>query len=320
MDKKKWVDWCWDAWCIFSLIGIWPRFIEPKLISTSKIQLSIPNLPRPLEGLNILQLSDLHWHSKFSSRFCKKIINKINRIYPDLIVFTGDFLIRSQLENAKGLCQLLSSLKAKMGCYAILGNHDYDKYVTVNKLGDYDVEEIPYSKNLHKGFKRLFGSTNLTGKVSSGAQMTGIHTDLIQLLEKTPFQLLHNTSATVYHKNSGINICGLGEYSLGRCLPEQAFQNYRSEYPGIVLTHNPDSIPKLLEYPGDIILSGHTHGGQINLPILREKFTQIEQMHLMRGLKKLNDKWIYINRGLGGAMPFRWFSTPELTLFTLFRK
>ncbi len=317
MYKKKWVDWCWDAWCICSIIGIWPRFIEPKLISTTKIQLSVTNLPNSLEGLTILQLSDLHWHAKFSAQFCKKIIDKVNCIHPDLIVLTGDFLIRSQLENAHGLSRLLSSLKAKIGCFAILGNHDYDKYVTVNQSGDYDVEEAGHSTNLNKGLKRLFGSTHLSGKISQSAQMTDTHAGLIGLLEKTPFQLLHNASQTIFYKKSGINICGLGEYSLGRCLPEQAFQNYRSEYPGIVLTHNPDSIPKLLEYPGDLILSGHTHGGQVNLPLLREAFTQIEQMGLMRGLKKLKEKWIYINRGLGASMPFRWFSTPELTLFAL---
>jgi hypothetical protein len=316
MDKKKLVDWCWDAWCIFSIIGIWPRFIEPKLISTTKINLSLPNLPKSLEGLTVLQLSDLHWHGQFSSHFSRKLVRKINRMQPDLIVFTGDFLIRSQLENPDGLVRLLSSLKAKIGCFAILGNHDYDQYVTVNSDGDYDVE-LQHADNLHKGFKRLFKTKKVSGKISKRAQESGMHSGLIGLLKKTPFQLLHNATKIVQYKENGINVCGLGEYSLGRCLPEQAFKNYQPEFPGIVLAHNPDSIPNLLEYPGELILSGHTHGGQINLPVFRKKFTQLEQMHFMRGLKKLGNKWIYINRGLGAVMPFRWFSAPELTLFTL---
>lgn len=317
MAKKKWVDWCWDSWCVLSLIGIWPRFVEPQLLAVTKIQLPLSGLSNSLEGLKILQFSDLHWNAKFSPRFRKKIIKKINLLQPDIIVFTGDFLIRSIIENGNGLQRFLSSLNPGIGFFAVLGNHDYDKYVTVNCLGDYDIEENSRFESLYEGFKRLFRPVYLSGKISQSALHTNVHQGLINLLENTSIRLLHNETATIYCKGSGINICGLGEYTAGKCLPKKAFQNYKAEYPGIILTHNPDSIPELMQYPGEIILSGHTHGGQINLPVFREKFTRIEQRHLMRGLKKLNGKWIYINRGVGSTLPFRWRSVPELTLFRL---
>lgn len=317
MQKKTWTDWSWDTWCVLSILGLWPRFIEPKMLSISKIDLPIANLPHSLEDLTILQISDLHWHANFSPAFIQKIINKINALQPDLLIFTGDFLTQSKLENAPGLKKFLNSLNAKIGCFAVLGNHDYESYVTANDQGDYDVENFAQSHHLHKGFRLLFREVKLSKKISPAVQKLKTHDELIDLLQKTPFQLLHNSCKIIPVKQSFLNICGLGEYTLGRCLPQKAFEGYDASYPGLILTHNPDSVPLLLDYPGDIILAGHTHGGQVNLPFLRNKFTRVEQMQHIRGLKKLNGKWVYINRGIGSVMPFRWFSTPELTLIRL---
>jgi len=317
MYTKKIINWFWDAWCVLSLIGIWPRFVEPNLLSLNKIKINIPHLPLNLNGLTILQLSDLHWSSNFSASFKRKLIKKINRIDPDILVLTGDFLVRAKLEQPDGLLAFLSALKAKVGSFAVLGNHDYACYVTVNAKGDYDIEKKNPDAHILKGFKRLFSSISLSKKVSTKAKQTKTHTELIRLLEKSPFQLLHNKTVTLPINGSRLNICGLGEHTLGRCHPEQAFKHYDRKFPGIVLTHNPDSVPFLLDYPGDLILSGHTHGGQVNLPFIWNKFTCIENPQFKRGLKKLNGKYLYINRGVRGGVDFRWFSPPELTLFTL---
>ena len=92
----------WDLWCIGSVVGIWPRFIEPNLIKTNTLNLTIPSLPEELIGFKIVQFSDLHFHSKMPDFFLNKIIKKIRKINPDLIVFTGDFLCRSVLEDKDG--------------------------------------------------------------------------------------------------------------------------------------------------------------------------------------------------------------------------
>lgn len=320
MRTKKAVEWLWDSWCILSLIGIWPRYIEPHLLSISKIQLPILHLPPALEGLTILQISDLHWHAHFSKSFRQKLISKIQSLDPDIIVFTGDFLVKSHLECPNELLRFLWAIKAKRGCFAVLGNHDYANYVTINTKGDYDIEQNTTAAPVSKGFKRLIHPTSLTAKVCVAAQETPLHKDLVDLLNQSPFHLLHNSTERLSIKGEQINICGVGEHTLGKCLPEQAYKNYDTHFPGVVLTHNPDAIPNLLKYPGDLILAGHTHGGQVNLPVIWKKFTRIEQVHLKRGLKKIDEKWIYINRGIGSIMHFRWFSTPELTLFTLRKK
>ncbi len=311
------INWFWDTWCVCSLIGIWPRFIEPNLLSVNKLDVSIDGLCSGLSGLKILQLSDLHWDAHFSDAFKQKILFKIEQLQPDLIIFTGDFLIQSRLEKPESLLQFLNSLKAKYGCYAVLGNHDYANYVTINATGDYDVPDQHATTHISNGFKRLFNSVALTKKISQKAQQTQIHEKLVDLLKHSPFRLLHNSSELLSINGCQLNICGVGEYTLGRSLPDEAFKNYNKDYPGIVLAHNPDSIPALLNYPGELILSGHTHGGQINLPIIWKKFTRLENPQFKRGLKKIAGKMIYINRGVGSGLQFRWFSPPELTLFTL---
>lgn len=317
MRKRKWSEWLWDAWCIASLIGVWPRFIEPHLLSLTRLSLTVPLLPNDLIGLKIMHISDLHWNDRFSPLLRKKMINRIHRLQPDMIVCTGDFICRSTLENKEGLKRLLCALNAPLGCFAVLGNHDYERFVTVNARGEYDIESASPHSDIGKGFKRLFNSVPLAKTITPEAQKVGLHAELMDLLEQTPFQVLNNATKLVAVKDSWINICGVGEYTLGRFQPQQAFESYNTLYPGIVLSHNPDTFAVLKNYPGEIILAGHTHGGQVNLPGLWQKFTRIENLEFKRGLKRIGKKWAYINRGLASVLRFRWFSMPELTLITL---
>lgn len=310
-------DLLWDFWCFVSVVGIWPRFIEPRLIATTKLKVEIPLLPKSLNGLKILQLSDLHFHHGVPDFFLQKMLSKIKQLAPDLIVFTGDFLCYSKLENQERLQRILAAMHAPYGCFAILGNHDYNEYVSISQSGDYDVKEVNSSSSIKKGLSRLWNDVVLTKTVTARAQNVTLNQPLVALLKKTPFQLLHNCTMLIPIKGSHLNICGLGEYMLGRFLPEVAFQGYDRSYPGIVLTHNPDSVPHLKIYPGDVVLAGHTHGGQVNIPGMSKKFTVLENMHLKKGLWKIDGKWVYINRGVGSAMTFRCFSVPEILLLTL---
>lgn len=309
----------WNLWCIASIVGIWPRFIEPRLIATTKLKVPIANLSQELNGLKILQLSDLHLGAYMSDAFIDKLISKIQSLSPDIIVFTGDFICYSNLHDADRLKKVLCSLQAPLGCYAVLGNHDYRDYVSINSEGYYDVINCTES-TLKKGWKRLFSSINLLGESTEKALAVQLNTPLVDLLKKTPFKLLNNENSLIPIGNSYLNICGLGEHMLGQCRPELAFKQYHPQYPGIILTHNPDSIPSLQNYPGDIILCGHTHGGQINLPGLCKKFMLLENMKFKRGLHSFFDKKVYINRGIGSVMKFRWFAMPEILLLNLCQK
>lgn len=307
----------WNIGCAASLIGIWPRFIEPNLVLTTRLLLSLPSWPKKLNGIKIVQISDLHFQSTLSKFLLEKIVKKIRIEKPDLVVFTGDFLCRSELFQPERLQEFLSKISAPYGCYAIAGNHDYSAYISLNKEGEYDVMREEKSL-LDKGFNRLFKKSPVIKKtVTPQALQVPLHVPLMNLLSKTPFTLLHNQTIQVCIKNSVINVCGLGDYTAGRCLPSLAYENYRVEYPGIVLTHNPDSLCKLRNYPGELVLCGHTHGAQINIPFLYKKFMLSENPGRKRGLYSLYDKWVYINRGLGSIFPFRWCSPPEILSLTL---
>lgn len=307
----------WDAFCVLSIIGIWPRYIEPNLINTKNIRLPIRRLPSGWNGAQIVQIGDLHLNEDVSDDFLKKLRNKIMDPQPDMIVFTGDFLCNSKPRDLDRLTKFLNSLSAPYGCYAIYGNHDYTKFVSVNAKGEYDVIEDTESA-VSKGLKRLFNKPIVVqGKSTPRAQQVPINAKLEAALKQTPFEVLHNRCIHISRKGSTLNLVGLGEHMLDKCLPDQAFIGWDSSNPGIVLSHNPDSVPLLSRYPGNLILCGHTHGGQINLPLLWKKFILLENEELRKGLCQYGNKTVYVNRGLGGIVRFRWFSMPEVTRFTL---
>lgn len=306
----------WDLLCAASIIGIWPRFIEPNLITTTHKTLSLPHLPAGLHQFKIVQISDLHLNPSVPKKFLKKLIAKIRRLRPDLIALTGDILCHGYLHDPQQILEFLQEMEAPYGCYASLGNHDYDGYVGINHQGEYDLLAPPKSPILN-GFKRLIRPVKLTKTISANARKISLNTPLIDLLKKTPFKLLHNASISIPVKDTCLNICGLGEHMVGRLDAKEAFKDYHPDYTGLILLHNPDGLPHIEDYPGDIVLCGHTHGGQINLPWIWKKFTVLENMHFKKGSFQIGDKWIYVNRGTGGILPLRLFSPPEILSLTL---
>lgn len=309
-----------DLLCTLSVVAIWPRFIEPRRLKTTKMNWRLPSSFAHLKGLRLVHITDLHFNKKISDRYLKKITRKIRRCKPDLIVFTGDFLCYSNLEQKERLRDFLSSFSAPLGCYCTFGNHDYASYVSRNSEGVYDVSKpINPALGLIKGLRVLLQKKEVKGMISKEAQSVTLHQDLCKLLESTPFKLLENTCLTL---PIGLNIVGLGDYGLGRFRPETAFAGYASKYPGIVLSHNPDTISTLMKFPGDWILCGHTHGEQIHFPFprfLREfskKLTRLENTQYTRGLYQEGAKTIYVNRGLGCHKPLRFCSPPEMMATT----
>ncbi len=319
------VDFAWDIWCAASIVGIWPRFIEPRLLETTHLNHPIKNLDPALEKLKILHFSDLHINPKTSDTFLKKMTRRIQRLAPDIIVFTGDFICYSELNDQKRLETFLNSLSARYGCYCVLGNHDYETYVTFhNKAKKYEIG-LPATRPLVvKGLRKLLIEFNLmkeprlTQNMLATVKTIPMHEELVALIKRTPFELLENKTKVISINGSDLNIVGLGDYWLQRSLPQIAFEGYNSLAPGLILAHNPDAASHLEHHPGELILCGHTHGGQVNLLGIWKLFTPMESPHLRRGLVKLSSKkTVYVSRGVGSPDKFRWFSSPEITLFTL---
>jgi predicted MPP superfamily phosphohydrolase len=313
-----------DLLAISSIAGIWPRYIEPRRLQVTHLEWELEKKWAHLAGIKIAHITDLHFHTQTSKLFLNKILKTINKQKPDIILFTGDFLCYSQLEAPERLSYFLSELEAPLGSYCVFGNHDYASYVSLTRSGVYDT--IPPPKplaGLYRGIYTLFSNLRTGSQVTERARSIALHDSLCRLLANTPFKLLDNATATL---PVGLNLTGLGDISVGRCLPEKAFVLYDRKFPGIVLSHNPDSLPKLLAYPGDWILCGHTHGEQIHIPWpkwgrkLSQKLARLENSAYTRGLFQIKGKRLYVNRGLGGHKPFRLFSPPELCLIHTIKK
>ncbi len=315
-SRAKTIKLLWDLGCAISLVGIWPRFIEPNLLSTTRLPVAIRDLPPALEGFKIAQFSDLHLHPAVPDAFLDKLSHRILSWQPDLIVFTGDYLCYSRISDGQRLKAFLNRFHAPFGCYGVFGNHDYQSYVAVNPEGDYDiVEQIP--QELSKIVRRLLRRQPVKGIMSPRLKQLVPQRDLVKLLRETPFISLENEGTLVKVGDSALNVCGVGEYMANRFQPGVAFEHYDHRFPGLVLAHNPDCLPHLAAYPGDLILCGHVHGGQINLPWVRSRFVVLENPQYTGGEYRVGDKSVYVNRGVGGTMRFRLFASPEVTLMTL---
>lgn len=306
----------WDLWCLVSLVGIWPRFIEPRLLFTTHTTIPIAQLPRELEGLKIVQISDLHYSEATPQHFLGRISKRVLALKPDLIVFTGDFLSYSTLPEAMRLKAFLQTLSAPLGTFAVYGNHDYSEYVSLGSDGRFRrvQSELPA---IMRGLGRLFSVSETPNEGAIVRAPIEESIALKTLLQESGIRLLHNETLQIGKKNGRINLTGLGDYMAGQCQPSIGFSNYDPRMPGIVLSHNPDSYDTLEHYPGDLILCGHTHGGQVNLPFIWKKVTPLKNKMFKSGLFRLANRYLYVNRGLGATFPFRWFAPPEIALFHL---
>ncbi len=317
-NSSQLIERLWDVWCIASLVGIWPRFIEPSLLTVSRLTIPLPMLPKELEGLKIVQFSDLHYSPHMEKKFLEKVRRRIMQQKGDIIVFTGDLLSYSELVDTDILKEFLQSLSAPLGCYAIFGNHDYSEYVSL--ASDGVVRKVTqHLPAIMRGFARLFSfkdESSLSPEVLSPvAESRGLR----ELYTKAGFSVLHNETIQIGRGYQQINLTGLGDVMAHQCDPDSAFARYNPLFTGIVLSHNPDSFAQLKNYPGDLILCGHTHGGQINIPYLWKRVTAIKNQLFKSGLFHIASKFIYVNRGVGSPFPFRWFAPPEISCFTLVR-
>lgn len=320
MIKKNYKDrfayFLWDLWCVVSVVGLWPRFIEPRLLWTTKKKLTLSKLNSSLSGLRVVQFGDLHLAPHMSDRYLKKIERKIKALQPDVLLFSGDFLCYSMMHDWERLSRFLNTLSAPHGCFASLGNHDYATYAALAANGKRAKRSGPAATPLAAGIKRLFLKQEKI-QYEDCSEPLPLHEKLCETLRNSPFRLLENETASIEHEGAKLNITGLGDLWAGNFFPERAFEQYDHNAPGIVLSHNPDTLANLAQHPGDLILSGHTHGGQINLPWFRKRFLSLQNMKHFRGEHRVGSKTLYVNRGCGSVFHFRWRSVPELTLYEL---
>jgi predicted MPP superfamily phosphohydrolase len=258
---------------------------------TETVTIRIKGLYKDLDGLKIVQLSDMHlagfYHHK---KLLQKVMNEVNTYEPDLILNTGDFVSYGWREF-DNYDTILVKAKSRYGNYAVMGNHDFGTYNHDFTEADRENNVLIMNNKIKlSGYKVLnneYAVVNIgDAKIGLiGVTTMGRHPDIV-------------------HGDLGKAISGLDSVDLK-----------------ILLTHDPNHWAKAVEGKTDIgiTLSGHTHGMQMG--ILTRKFKWSPSKYFYphwNGLYSDGNQFQYVNRGLGVlAIPFRIWMPPEITIITL---
>jgi uncharacterized protein len=164
--------------------------------------------------------------------------------------------------------------------------------------------------------KAPLGKFSIYGNHDHGGYGTEIYLDI---MDKANFKTLINEHVIIeLLDKSKIAIAGLDDMMLGKPNFSAMTKDIPPNTYTIALLHEPDGANITASFPVHLQLSGHSHGGQIQIPFLGPLVTPPLAMQYYEGFYKINDLTLYVNRGLGTTrMPFRFFSLPELTVFTL---
>lgn len=256
-------------------------------------------------GLTMVQLSDLHAGIYTSPELLEKAFQVASSFSPDVVLYTGDFIHTGRVDvkqllyktlgakaskyrhfkrlarfYAKDLAELVDSLNPPLGSFAVWGNHDY---------------------------------------------LEGVRTIKRYLSSKIKF--LVNEAVELLGPSIPLSISGLDDYRYGKISIEKAVDSLGGLEIGregfnILLNHNPDALfleSKDLLSNFNLILCGHTHGGQICLPGSIPLTTQTKNRKFASGYGKLFDlTHVYTSKGVGcGGLPFRVFCDPEIVILRI---
>jgi predicted MPP superfamily phosphohydrolase len=300
--KKKYSAICWLIGILF-VLGIWTILIEPNIIEVEKISFNIKNLPASFVGTKIIHLSDLH--SRNYGRQEKKILEILEQLNPDFIFITGD-IIDWSTKNFKS-CQIFwkeLSKKFENRVFAVYGNHEY--------------------KNCHfKTFDKIFKQSgikvlnNQSEKIENNEDfiyLVGIdhpYPDCKELKHDKTQKRCRDYLQKTYNNNLQIAL--------------EKTKEEKTEIPIILLAHSPEVFREVKNYHQkfsgkiDLVLAGHTHGGQINIPFLIDFILPLEyDKQYKKGLFRENSTYLYVSRGVGNSgLPIRFNSFPEITLIEI---
>ncbi len=254
------------------------RFLEPGWLEVHQEQLN-PEIFRSRVPMKILHLSDFHASHVVPYHFIGEAVDLGIAQQPDLICLTGDF-ISSRLKNPAKYIRIFSKLSAVAPTYACFGNHDGGAWVS----------------RYCGGYKDL--------------------TPMKMLLAASHVHVLLNQQDVVSIGEQECEIIGLGDPWTGDFAPEKVLETTRKEQrPLIVLSHNPDNKDELVRYDWDLMLCGHTHGGQLKIPFTGgTPFAPVRDHRFVEGLHVWRNRHIHITRGVGNLHGLRFNCRPQVSI------
>jgi predicted MPP superfamily phosphohydrolase len=256
-------------------------------------KLYLPNLPSGFNGIKIAQLSDIHSGSFFDKKAVNGGIDLLLNEKPDVIFFTGD-LVNNQTKEVNEYFDIFSRIKADMGVYSTLGNHDY---------GDYMQWSSPQAKQ-----------QNLQ--------------DMMEVHKRLGWNLMMNENINLKVGSDQISLIGVENWGAGRFAKygdlEKAHLNSEGDVK-ILLSHDPSHWDNQVR-PNfkdiDLMFAGHTHGMQLGIEIGDFRWSPSKWIYPQwADLYTQGNHHLYVNRGFGFlGFPGRIGILPEITIFELTNK
>ena len=275
---------------IFSIIAM-STFIGRFNFKTEAVTIKIKGLNNDLEGLKIVQLSDMHLSGFYHhGHLLQKVMDEVNTYKPDLILNTGDFVSFGWREFDRN-DTILSKVKSRYGNFAVMGNHDFGTYHPDFTEADRDNNVLIMNQLIKSsGYKVLNDEFTIVKVGNAKIALIGVIT-----MGRHP---------DIFHGDLGKAITGLDSVDLK-----------------ILLSHDPNHWEEAVARKTDIdiTLSGHTHGMQMGVLTKKFKWSPAKYYYPhWSGLYSEGDQFHYVNRGLGVlAIPFRIWMPPEITIITI---
>jgi predicted MPP superfamily phosphohydrolase len=252
-----------------------------QLTVTRKV-LQLPRSVANVDNLKIGHLSDLHFTGQFSIEHYHFVIDKLLELEPDLIVITGDIIDYDKCLS--WIAPLLGKLQAPLGCTYVLGNHDlrlkdFNALTTeLGKLGHYDLGVADQHIQLDSGGELVLFGNERPWLERHGALPGGKHA----------------SSATESLAKPADDVLRVG------------------------LSHSPDQVQWARRLRLDLLLAGHTHGGQVRFPVVGPIVAPSHYgTRFASGVFYLPPTLMHVSRGVAGTHPLRWRCSPEISLLTL---
>ncbi|MGB3403431.1 MAG: metallophosphoesterase [Microcoleaceae cyanobacterium] len=265
-------------------------------LQQQQITVAIANLPASLNGIRIVQLSDLHYDGlRLNDKLLIKAITQTNEIKPDIIVLTGDFVTNNP-SPIHQLSQHLKHLKSRIGIYAILGNHDYyypeSEAIVIKGLSSIGIEVLinqvvyPFGEKL-----ALVGLADLfSGKFEPKSVMELVDEDIPRIV------LSHNPDTAELLEPWRVDLQLSGHTHGGQIV----FPNFGTLPEKLQKVQN--QLPPHLKFL---------------IPIKSDCKKMFRHWEWSAGLHPVGQNLLYVNRGLGTYFPGRWNCPPELTIIQL---
>jgi predicted MPP superfamily phosphohydrolase len=251
-------------------------------LEVNRWDLPVDGLPAAFAGVKVVQLSDLHCSKHVTPDYIGEAVDLARAENPDLVVLTGDFVHRGYRHVAEAAA-CVARLSAPLGVFAVLGNHDYS---IRNALG------VRRFRHLHRA-------------VADALTDAGV-------------RVLRNESVRLERGGVRLDLCGVDDLWSRACDPAGALAGLDETTPRLVLAHNPQTVHLLDGRRCDLMLSGHTHGGQVDWPGLGRVALSRHARRFAAGLYRHGHTLLYVHKGVGFGWKFRYGVRPEVAVFSMF--